>query len=368
MLMPWRWAFLAYAVALTVGTHWPRLRFGPEVPATDKSLHVAAFGLATFFLWRTGWIRSRWLVMFAVAAWSVADELSQGIPGLGRAVGTPDITANMLGVTIAGAILWATGPVGGPIYRMRYDLQAHAFNRMFVRLRDWTPYLAMSVAAVAIVAFAWPFVENPLVMRWIIIIDFLALQHAVTILMVVRWARHRKIVGRERRCFTCDAPAGDNLVFDPYEGTAPCPACGTTLHGAQWNDPPSPGPTVVLRAARGPMILAIALIAVTFLIVLLVPIVYGWLIADQQLGPHVLRLVRGFRTIDNALLIPVDLTWYVLLLAVALRLYRSRLAAVFDQGVICRKCGHDLRGTPAPGGQGRCGECGEPFTRADESA
>ena len=29
----------------------------------------------------------------------------------------------------------------------------------------------------------------------------------------------------------------------------------------------------------------------------------------------------------------------------------------------CPQCGHDLRGTPTVDGEGRCGECGTPFSR-----
>jgi hypothetical protein len=365
---PWRIAFILYAIALTIGTHWPRLQLGPEVPASDKSLHVIGFGAATILLWRTGWIRSRWLVMLIVAIWSTVDEFSQGIPGLGRAVGAPDIAANMLGVLIAGSLLWATGPVGGPIYRMRYDLQGHAFDRMHVDPRSWIAYIAITLAAVLAIPVARLVIENPLITRWIIIIDALVWLHAATIIMVIRWGRHRRITGEERRCFECDEPAGDDTVFDPHEGTARCRACGATLHGAQWNDPPTPGPRIVLRAARGPAIFVMGLIALTFLVVFLAPVAYGRLIEHPEIGPYVMRFARGMGPSGNGLLVPVDLTWYALLFAVALRLYRSRLAAVFDQGVICRTCGHDLRGTPAPGGQGRCGECGEPFSRADASA
>ena len=55
---------------------------------------------------------------------------------------------------------------------------------------------------------------------------------------------------------------------------------------------------------------------------------------------------------------------YLLLFAIAVRLYRGGLARYYDQALKCRKCAHDLRGTPTDGrGRGRCGECGTPFTR-----
>ena len=60
VLRPWRWAFVVYGVVLTVATHWPRLELGPEVPASDKVLHLVAFAVLTVLLWRTGWPARAW--------------------------------------------------------------------------------------------------------------------------------------------------------------------------------------------------------------------------------------------------------------------------------------------------------------------
>ena len=59
---PWRILFVAYAIGLTVATHWPDFRLAPEVPATDKSLHMLAFAGLAWLLWRTRWIRTRRVV------------------------------------------------------------------------------------------------------------------------------------------------------------------------------------------------------------------------------------------------------------------------------------------------------------------
>ena len=60
----------------------------------------------------------------------------------------------------------------------------------------------------------------------------------------------------------------------------------------------------------------------------------------------------------------IDLTLYVLLIAVVIRVWRRRFAAYVDRAVRCHACGHDLHGTPTnERGEGHCGECGEAFTR-----
>ena len=79
------------------------------------------------------------------------------------------------------------------------------------------------------------------------------------------------------------------------------------------------------------------------------------------------RLVRIMGT-ERALMRAVDFTGVFLAAAVAMRLYRRKLADHYDQPFRCRKCNHDLRGTPTSEGLGRCGECGHPFARVAEQA
>lgn len=91
---------------MTTGTHWPNLVIGPEVPASDKTIHVAAFAGLTILMWMTRWIPSLAVVGAVMIAWAVLDELSQGIPILGRTVSLYDMAANVLGVTVAAALIW----------------------------------------------------------------------------------------------------------------------------------------------------------------------------------------------------------------------------------------------------------------------
>lgn len=97
----WRGAFILYAIALTVATHWPRLTIGPEIPATDKEIHTAAFALATFLLWMTRWQRRMWMVMLIALAWAGLDELTQAIPIIQRTCSWLDFLADAIGVALA---------------------------------------------------------------------------------------------------------------------------------------------------------------------------------------------------------------------------------------------------------------------------
>ena len=108
---PWRCVLLVYAVALTTATHWPQLKLRPDAPASDKLIHLLAFGGLTFLLWQTRWFRRRWTVVVIALVWSLLDELTQGL--MQRVVSGYDMVANVLGVLVAGAWLWALAPVGG---------------------------------------------------------------------------------------------------------------------------------------------------------------------------------------------------------------------------------------------------------------
>ena len=104
-LVFWRIAFLAYAAALTVGTHWPRLELPREVPNSDKIVHVAAFCGLTILLWQSRWIASLRGLAIIAPIWAIIDEITQAIPGLHRTVSAYDAAANLLGIAIALAIV-----------------------------------------------------------------------------------------------------------------------------------------------------------------------------------------------------------------------------------------------------------------------
>lgn len=106
-----RLAFIAIALTLVTLTHWPNLKVDAGIPRTDLWAHGIAYSTWTFALIATGWLapRGSWksvgLGMPIALLYAGIDELSQGIPGLGRYVTMEDFAANCIGVWI-GASVW----------------------------------------------------------------------------------------------------------------------------------------------------------------------------------------------------------------------------------------------------------------------
>ena len=111
-----RAVFVAIAVTLATLTHWPNLKVDAGVPRTDMWAHAIAYATWTFLFIATGWPgrRGSWrsvgLGMPIAVLYAGLDELSQGIPGLGRFVTWDDFAANCVGVWI-GASVWAVALV-----------------------------------------------------------------------------------------------------------------------------------------------------------------------------------------------------------------------------------------------------------------
>ncbi len=124
-----RLAFWGYAVLLFVATHWPNLRIESSViDRPDILIHMCCFGMWTLLLIGTGylapgardpvaessgvrgWIRITTDVRTVLLAGAVAllyaafDEVTQGVPGLGRTVAWDDYAANSAGIVIASIV------------------------------------------------------------------------------------------------------------------------------------------------------------------------------------------------------------------------------------------------------------------------
>lgn len=102
-----RAAFACFALAVFTATHWPQLRFEGPIQRPDLVIHLAAFFAWTALLIACGFVGPalsprNTLVSGTIAlAYSAADELSQGIPWLGRTVALDDWLANATGVGLA---------------------------------------------------------------------------------------------------------------------------------------------------------------------------------------------------------------------------------------------------------------------------
>jgi hypothetical protein len=106
----WRCGFIVFAIALTLGTHWPRLELGssPAGPDPDTTAHFLAFGGLMLLLCRTRWLPNPWWCAALVLSWTVLDELSQAaLPVLGRSASWQDALAGQLGVLAA--LAWSGG-------------------------------------------------------------------------------------------------------------------------------------------------------------------------------------------------------------------------------------------------------------------
>lgn len=120
-----RGVFLFYALLVVTATHWPNLKIAGPVPRTDLWIHCSCFALWMILAALAGWFGqalSKWNLTrtFGLAVvYIFVDELTQGIPGLGRTVDPTDIAANFLGLCLGiGALValrrTAMGLVLGP--------------------------------------------------------------------------------------------------------------------------------------------------------------------------------------------------------------------------------------------------------------
>lgn len=106
-----RGAFVFYALIVVTATHWPNLKVEGPLPRTDLWAHFAAFSvwmiLAGFAALFGPALSKRNLTRTFIVAvvYIFVDELTQGIPGLGRVVDPADIAANFVGLCIGIGVL-----------------------------------------------------------------------------------------------------------------------------------------------------------------------------------------------------------------------------------------------------------------------
>ena len=358
---------MLYTLALTLGTHWPRLELPPTVPATDKSIHLVAFGGLTVLLWQTRWLKKLWVVSLIALAWSALDELTQGLPGLNRTVTGHDLIANALGIMVAMSWIWALRSRGVPggANRLRMDRFHFVVEEMFADRRAWLAGIVGAIAAgVPLLAYWIAFSPNHETIRRAITIAIFGCA-VVTYLGWMRlWRIKHGQAMRQQPCLTCGTPArADDLrVPVPLRN---CRACGVSQPSTIWLNTSGPSLQRVLHMAMWPTLLTIAALVAGFVLIFLTPTLYEFLLGQGGSGAKIApRLVRFFGTVPNELMNVVDLAAHLLLFAIVTRIYRGSLAAFHDRASICMQCGHDLRATPVDArGMGRCGECGTVFAR-----
>jgi hypothetical protein len=360
VLGPWRLAFVCYLLVLTIATHWPNLSLGPEVPASDKMIHLCAFGTLALLLWLTRWIRSAVVLALLAVVWATIDETSQGLPHLNRTVSGWDLLANAMGI---GAVtLWvvALGPVGiaGGTNRRRLRSMWFEFEELFARPGPW-------IAAAIIAAIA----GAPLLVIWKLQLSADAIRLAITIAMAGasllamsawtwQWQQRMKQSMRERPCLACAAPTPEGA----NAGT--CQTCGSALDPQIWRVPAVPPKFMLAGIGFKPVVIGAAIICSCILVIRLTPALYGhFMLGSGQSQQMTWRLGHMLGAVPPELNNAVDLFASSCVLALVVGLYRRALARAYDRAERCFFCGHDLRGTPSVRGIGHCGECGADFQR-----
>ncbi|MCA9296493.1 MAG: VanZ family protein [Phycisphaerales bacterium] len=347
---PWRIAFILYAIALTLATHWPKLTLPPTGPS-DKTTHLISFGMLTFLLWRTGWVRSRILTVIIALSWSQLDELSQSFEILGRDVTWLDALANALGVLLVGTWLWTLRPVGMAPNRLRLARHAFIFDVIFASVRTWMMLIAAGVSIAIATAITWKLIDDgakPTVM----LLSPALLLFIIALLMHRWWKRTAAQLVRDYNCFACGTP---NDV-----AATQCRSCATPLRADQWTEPPPPTRRWFGRAICMPMVIGLAIIPAPFLALAGLVKLYEWTL-DTPVFPSMRGVTRWIMSAPEPVQNIIDLALLGVLIAGIVRIVRRRLARHYDQSVRCRSCGHDLRGASIDNNAGHCAECGEPF-------
>ena len=319
----WRVLLGIYAGALATGTHWPRLNLGDPERPPDKMMHFAAFGVLAALLWQARMVRTPWRLLAVGVAWCAIDEITQGIPVLGRSVSIHDFVASALGVAVATAVVAATRPVGGEPSRARRERFDRTLDSLLARPGPW-----MAIASAA------------------------ALGALVTVPLAVL------LDGRLDTRGAGVGPFAASLLGAGFGVAVAAPAAA--LAGIRHEDRrlvaggtfPSPTPTIassaILASAWRPALLA--LVAIVLLLAL-----WGGLLTLRVQSTAVARVDAFLAGLPKGMVTVIDATVLGVTAAFATWRTRVRLARWIDAGGSrCVACGHPF----GPHGATRCPECG----------
>lgn len=366
-----RIAAVAYLLAMTIGLHWPRLELGTsDAPAPSRIIHALAFAGLTILLWNTGWFVRLWWLTTVLVAWGVLNELMQGMITVGRTVSGFDATANILGVLIASAWVAALSrqtAVGGEVNHMRLAQQRWVADELLARPLLWVLLIGGAAPVGITLIVAWPQAAQAWRAGWpgvVLLAAYGAWAGGILTLLIRMWRGAERRLRRDQPCLHCGEMSGDRITFDEG-GVATCPTCGGDVHAGHWIEPMGPPPGMLRRLIAAPVIVCAAMIAGIFGLLSLVVAIHGWMVAEGMDIRLFVELGRRRSDLPTDFVLVVDAAVLLGIAAMGVRMYRGRLARYHDeQSMCCRTCGHDLRGTPSPGGLGRCGECGARFLRA----
>ena len=95
-----RVTFVLWLVLLTIGTHLPQDPpvESPVFESPDKLLHFVFFGVLTFLLMCSRWIKNVGILWIILTALALLDELSQEVLSTNREISKEDFLASALGI------------------------------------------------------------------------------------------------------------------------------------------------------------------------------------------------------------------------------------------------------------------------------
>ncbi len=341
-------AWMALAIVFTA-THWPNLQIDLPMRGSDKVMHAVAFMMLALVWWPTGFIRSVPLFALAAASWSILDEATQALPFVHRHAGVEDAVANLCGITIATlAIIALEQDPRAPGHAVR----ALAWRMMIDRPQAWMACAASTalgaMAGGVILVAAQSLLRQPIKPLHSALIGAtlgVAVALHATIVVMLRSMEAR--VRAQRCCPACGAPG----VHGPA-----CATCGALVPGSTWM-------ASISRSLGG-------VPDRHWIRVGLVPVGVAGLVLVLIMAASIALSIRRLEALQPYLGPEVDPGMRLVLDAVALAvaasagLWWSRRAARrirSRESIECLACGHDLRGSAAESGVGRCSECAEPF-------
>jgi hypothetical protein len=342
-----------YAGVMTAGTHWPRLQLGDPEHPVDKVLHFVAFGGLAFFLSRCRFVRSTLALFLLVALWVVVDEATQALPGLGRSFSLEDMLAGWMGVATTCMLLWSTRPLRTPIAalrRRRFD------GVVDLVLSDPMRFMGLIATVAAGVTITMP---AAVVMNGMLATPT-PVQAAITgmvlgglggaftyVILGVRAFEERVMACRI--CLSCGGSV--------RESETTCSACGAEPLPAQWYPVPGVRASAIVKGCTAPVLGGLATILLAVIALQLSAGMVGGTPFALWMNEWLRGPARGMESNFHTLFLAA-------VAAVTVDRCRRRIAIRLEQGSEqCLACGHDLRGTAASNGLGRCGECGAGFLR-----
>jgi len=355
----------ASAVAF-VGTHWPKLDLSAAGSPIDKFGHALCFGVLTLLLWRTGWFLRPWAMAMVMVGWSVLDEASQAIPGLGRVADLEDWLADLIGIVLATALVWSLAPVGTAwgFARLLGARRACALDSLLAAPTAWLHIgtaAALGAAAGAplgVLIDSWFIRKGPLPWQYGFIGGVLGAGVAAHALLETGIRGRMRRLGAVRPCLRCGCAPMSGAAPD-----APCAACAGPRRASDWASVAGVRGDVELRRCAMPVVLGLAaIIVLNFSAIAL-------LTALRTRSELVLRFDTWINLLPPDGRVLLDVTGVALVGAWTLRRCRVAVAAAQDAaGATCLRCGYDLRATDDAQGTGICPDCGESFVRLGAAA